>query len=262
MARVLSALVLLPLVFGTAWFLPPIATLLLAEAVLILAFLEYARLASSLGARLLTGVPLVGAAATVAAVPYGATAVVLMASGLTIAIVSLTTIRSDDRTLLDVTASLFPLLYLGLPLGALVAVHVSGGRTAVVLLLGTIVLSDTAQYYGGRAFGRTPLAPAISPRKTVEGACCGVIVGVGLMLIAGELALGRATLLQRLLLGAVLVGLGIAGDLFESQLKRAAGVKDASGLIPGHGGMLDRIDGFLFAAPGFYVFLQLMGAGE
>lgn len=262
MARVLSALVLLPLVFGTAWFLPPIATLLLAEAVLILAFLEYARLASSLGARLSTGVPLVGAAATVAAVPYGATAVVLMASGLTIAIVSLTTIRSGDRTLLDVTASLFPLLYLGLPLGALVAVHVSGGRTAVVLLLGTIVLSDTAQYYGGRAFGRTPLAPAISPRKTVEGACCGVIVGVGLMLIAGELALGRATLLQRLLLGAVLVGLGIAGDLFESQLKRAAGVKDASGLIPGHGGMLDRIDGFLFAAPGFYVFLQLMGAGE
>ena len=262
MARVLSALVLLPLVFGTAWFLPPIATLLLAEAVLILAFLEYARLASSLGARLSTGVPLVGAAATVAAVPYGATAVVLMASGLTIAIVSLTTIRSGDRTLLDVTASLFPLLYLGLPLGALVAVHVSGGRTAVVLLLGTIVLSDTAQYYGGRAFGRTPLAPAISPRKTVEGACCGVIGGVGLMLIAGELALGRATLLQRLLLGAVLVGLGIAGDLFESQLKRAAGVKDASGLIPGHGGMLDRIDGFLFAAPGFYVFLQLMGAGE
>ena len=111
-------------------------------------------------------------------------------------------------------------------------------------------------------FHDTPLAPAISPKKTVEGACCGVIAGIGLMLIAGELALGRTTLLQRVLLGAVLVGLGIAGDLFESQLKRAAGVKDASGLIPGHGGMLDRIDGLLFAAPGFYIFLQLMGANE
>lgn len=262
MARVLSALVLLPLVFGTVWFLPPMATLVLAEAVLILAFLEYAALALSLGARFSTGVPLVGAAATVVAIPYGATAVVLMAAGLTIAIVSLTTARGDGRTLLDVAGSLFPLLYLGLPIGALVAVHVAAGRTAVVLLLATIMLSDTAQYYGGRAFGRTPLAPAISPKKTVEGACCGVIAGIGLMLIAGELALGRTTLLQRVLLGAVLVGLGIAGDLFESQLKRAAGVKDASGLIPGHGGMLDRIDGLLFAAPGFYIFLQLMGADE
>ena len=93
MARVLSALVLLPLVFGTVWFLPPMATLVLAEAVLILAFLEYAALALSLGARFSTGVPLVGAAATVAAVPYGATAVVLMAAGLTIA----TTAAGEDE---------------------------------------------------------------------------------------------------------------------------------------------------------------------
>ncbi len=257
MTRVLSALALLPLVFGTVWFLPPLAIQVLAEAVLALAVVEYARLAAALGARLSTVSLVIAAGVTAVAVPYGVTAVVLMASSLAIVISSLTSARHGSESLLDVAAALFPLLYLGLPVGALLAVHASAGREAVVLLLATIMLSDTAQYYGGRTFGRTPLAPVISPQKTVEGACCGVVTGIGVMLFAAEPVLGLSSIVQRLLFGVSLTGLGIAGDLFESQLKRGAGVKDASGLIPGHGGMLDRIDSLLFAAPGFYLFLQL-----
>ena len=147
--------------------------------------------------------------------------------------------------------------YLGLPIGALVAVQEFAGREAVLLLLATIMVSDTAQYYGGRWLGRTPLAPAISPKKTVEGALFGLAAGVALMLVIATPGLDRSTVPQRALLGVALVGLGIAGDLFESQLKRGAGGKDASVLIPGHGGMLDRIDSLLFAAPGFYLFLKL-----
>ena len=257
MTRVLSALALLPLVFGTIWFLPPLAIQVLAEAILVLAVVEYARLATTLGARLSTGSLVIGAAVTAAAVPYGVTAVVLMASSLAIVIASLTNARRGKESLLDVAAALFPLLYVGLPIGALLAVHASAGREAVVLLLATIMLSDTAQFYGGRTFGRTPLAPVISPKKTVEGACCGVVAGIGVMLIAADPVLGLSSIVQRVLFGASLAGLGIAGDLFESQLKRGAGVKDASALIPGHGGMLDRIDSLLFAAPGFYLFQQL-----
>ena len=230
MARVLSALALLPLVIGIIWFLPWWATLVLAEVVLLLAFREYAALATAYGASLSRGVT-----------------------------VSLATGRSGTQTLLDVASSLFPLLYLGLPIGALVAVQEFAGREAVVLLLATIMVSDTAQYYGGRWLGRTPLAPAISPKKTVEGALFGLAAGVALMTTLAVVtpALDQSTVPQRALLGVALVGLGIAGDLFESQLKRGAGVKDASVLIPGHGGMLDRIDSLLFAAPGFYLFLQL-----
>ena len=257
MARVFSAVALLPLVFGTIWFLPPLATLLLAEVVLLLAFREYAALAEGFGARLSSGLPMVGAAATAAAVAFDATVVVLMASGLTILIVSLATGRRGGQTLLDVASSLFPILYLGLPIGALVAVRAFAGREAVVLLLVTIMVSDTAQYYGGRWCGRTPLAPAISPKKTVEGALFGLAAGTALMLAVPTPGLVESTVPQRAALGIAIVGLGIAGDLFESQLKRGAGVKDASGLIPGHGGMLDRIDSLLFAAPGFYLFLQL-----
>ena len=196
-------------------------------------------------------------AATAVAVAFDVTLVVLMAAGLTIGIVSLATGRRGSQMLLDVASSLFPLLYLGLPIGALVAVHKFAGREAVVLLLATIMVSDTAQYYGGRWLGRTPLAPAISPKKTVEGALFGLAAGVALMLVIATPGLDQSTVPQRALLGIALVGLGIAGDLFESQLKRGAGVKDASVLIPGHGGMLDRIDSLLFAAPGFYLFLKL-----
>ena len=257
MARVLSALALLPLVIGTIWFLPWWATLVLAEVVLLLAFREYAALATAYGASLSRGVTVVGVAATVVAVAFDVTLVVLMASVLTIGVVSLATGRSGTQTLLDVASSLFPLLYLGLPIGALVAVQKFAGREAVLLLLATIMVSDTAQYYGGRWLGRTPLAPAISPKKTVEGALFGLAAGVALMLVIATPGLDRSTVPQRALLGVALVGLGIAGDLFESQLKRGAGVKDASVLIPGHGGMLDRIDSLLFAAPGFYLFLNL-----
>ena len=259
MARVLSAVALIPLVIGTIWFLPPLATLVLAEVVLLLAFREYAALASAYDARLTRGVTVVGVAATAVAVQFDVTTVVLVASTLTIGIVSLTTGRRGGQTLLDVASSLFPLVYLGLPIGALVAIRASAGREAVVLLLATIMVSDTAQYYGGRWLGRTPLAPAISPKKTIEGALFGVAAGVALMMTLAVVTpeLDQSTAPERALLGVALVGLGIAGDLFESQLKRGAGVKDASVLIPGHGGMLDRIDSLLFAAPGFYLFLRL-----
>ena len=261
MARVLSALALLPLVIGTIWFLPPLATLVLAEVVLFLAFREYAALATAYGASLSRGVSVVGVAATAVAVVFDVTLVVLMASGLTIGIVNLAAGRRGSQTLLDVASSLFPLLYLGLPIGALVAVRASAGREAVVLLLATIMVSDTAQYYGGRWLGRTPLAPAISPKKTVEGALFGLVAGVAMMMTFAVVTpeLDQSTVPQRALLGIAVVGLGIAGDLFESQLKRGAGVKDASALIPGHGGMLDRIDSLLFAVPGFYLFLRLGG---
>ena len=130
------------------------------------------------------------------------------------------------------------------------------GREAVLLLLATVMVSDTAQYYGGRLFGRIPLSPTISPNKSVEGALCGVVAGVALVVVYAQPALGPSSLFHRVSLGVIVVMLGIVGDLFESQLKRGVGVKDASALIPGHGGMLDRIDSLLFASPGFYLFLR------
>jgi phosphatidate cytidylyltransferase len=130
------------------------------------------------------------------------------------------------------------------------------GREAALLLILTVALSDTAQYYSGRAFGRHLLAPVISPKKTIEGAIggfAGAMLGLGLL---GHWWLPHVPLQWRLSLAVAIAAVGIVGDLFESLLKRSVGVKDASSLIPGHGGVLDRIDALLFAAPVFYAFVR------
>ena len=120
----------------------------------------------------------------------------------------------------------------------------------------TVIVSDTAQYYSGRAFGRRPLAPEISPKKTIEGAVGGFVFGALVLAGVGVWWLPTVPLVYRALLGIAVVACGIAGDLFESMLKRSAGVKDSSTLIPGHGGILDRIDALLFAAPIYYIVLK------
>lgn len=262
MTRILSALVLLPLVVGVIWFLPPAGTVVLAAIAAALALHEYAGLASALGVRIprmLTGA---GAVATciAAAIPYGPVDVVLMCALLVIGAFTVSTGTPGPGLLRDVAVSVLPLVYIGLPLGALAAIRLIGGREALMLLLATIVISDTGQYYTGRALGRRPLAPKISPKKTIEGAIGGVVFGTVAMAVGGRLVFPAENVPVLLLVGAAVVAFGIAGDLFESLLKRSAGVKDSSALIPGHGGVLDRIDSWLFAAPVFYVFTRFVQA--
>jgi phosphatidate cytidylyltransferase len=188
-------------------------------------------------------------------VPGAPVDVVLMSA--LVALGALTLIRWGGGNALGLaSASIFPVLYLGLPIGAMVAIREARGREALLLLMLTVVVSDTAQYYSGRALGRRPLAGRISPKKTIEGAIGGVVCGGGFLAIVGAWWLPVLPVLLRAALGVTVVALGITGDLFESMLKRSAGVKDSSALIPGHGGVLDRIDALLFAAPVYYIVLK------
>lgn len=148
------------------------------------------------------------------------------------------------------------LVYVALPLAALVQIRLLAGPQAVFLVLLTIMVSDTAQYYTGRSLGRRPLAPRISPKKTIEGAVGGFVIATVMFVIVGAWWAPTMSVALRAALGLAIVAVGIAGDLFESFLKRRAGVKDSSNLIPGHGGVLDRIDALLFAAPVYYLVLR------
>ena len=258
MMRVLSGTVLGAAFLMAVWWLPALMLLGIAEIVLLVAFVEYSTLADRLNARV-QRIP-AGAAAmlTCAAMvaPGTPVHVVLMAAFVALGAMVLGSGRAPAAGLQDLGASLLPSLYLGLPLGALVAIHAQKGRTAVLLLLLTVVVSDTAQYYTGRALGRRLLAPDISPKKTVEGALGGVVLGSATMVIAGQWWLPGTSPFWRAALGFAVVIVGIVGDLFESLLKRGAGAKDASSVIPGHGGVLDRIDALMFAAPVYYVFVK------
>ena len=147
----------------------------------------------------------------------------------------------------------FSMLYIGVPLGLLAALNIGRGWRATVLLIATVVVSDSMQFYTGRMFGRHPLAPAISPKKTVEGAIGGAVAGTLFMTFAGPIVFPEHPRMMLAVLGFVMVLLGILGDLFESRLKREANVKDSSSLIPGHGGVLDRIDALLFVTPAFVI---------
>ncbi len=258
MLRILSALVLIPAVVGAIWFLPPVGLLVVAEAVLWLSFLEYTRLAATLGVRVPVFAGGFAAAAVCAAVawPGGTADPVLMAAVVVMGALSLATARVGVDVIAAVVTALFAALYLGLALGALVGVRWLVSREALLLLLLTIIVSDTAQFYVGSLFGRRKLAPVISPKKSVEGAIGGFVGGIAAIVIVGPWWLPGLGVSRYVGLGVVVVTAGILGDLFESQVKRSAGVKDSSALIPGHGGMLDRIDALLFAAPVYYLFLR------
>jgi phosphatidate cytidylyltransferase len=119
------------------------------------------------------------------------------------------------------------------------------GFTALMLVLLIVWMTDIGGYFTGRALGGPKLWPRISPKKTWAGAVGGFIAS--LAVAAGFAALGFGKMTPLLLLAAALSGVSQAGDLFESAVKRRFGVKDSSHIIPGHGGLLDRLDGFVFA---------------
>lgn len=143
------------------------------------------------------------------------------------------------------------IVYCSLTLGFLVLLP----REWILVLFAIIWVGDSAAYYGGRAFGRHLLAPRVSPKKTVEGAIAGLIGSVIAGVVGGAWLLGSPWL-QTAGISVVTALAGQLGDLAESVLKRSAGVKDSSSILPGHGGILDRLDSLFFALPIFYWLLN------
>lgn len=157
--------------------------------------------------------------------------------------------------------TLVAVMYVGWLLGFGILLHHTSplGDELVLFVVGVTWVGETAAYAVGSAIGRRKLAPVISPRKTVEGALAQVVASVvtGAGLGAWLLPTCRAGLWVGA--GALLGIVGQFGDLAESAIKRSAGTKDTGGLIPGHGGVLDRIDSLLFNLPAFYYFSRLAG---
>lgn len=127
----------------------------------------------------------------------------------------------------------------------------------ILLIFASIWLCDTGAYVVGRSLGRRKLAPAISPNKSVEGAVGGLLFSIATAVAIRELFLESLLLVDAVAIGLIVGVLGQVGDLAESHLKRAAGVKDSSAIIPGHGGVLDRFDSLLLVAPSVLVYIML-----
>lgn len=264
MTRVASAVVLVAIVGGVLWFAPWWGSLILAALVAAGASAEIAGLSAAAGAPVPTFVVSAGAVVMCALVPIGmlngeAMVVVLSALVLGGCLVTLAGGPPSPHMITRAAVTIMAPLYVGLPMGTMVWIHVVSGPRPLIFVIALIAISDSAQYFAGRAMGRRKLAPLVSPGKTWEGAVGGLLAAIVIGMTLGPVWGQTASLAQGALLGAMLCLSGILGDLFESLLKRSAGVKDSGSLIPGHGGVLDRIDAYLFAVPVYLLFLRYFG---
>lgn len=261
--RVYAALVFLPLFYFLVRYLPPIALFALVVAAALLALAEFYRFHfRDASASIAMGLGLGSAALLLASlqwpglVPERAVFLVILVALLTS---SLFSSRGLKRSLVDSAVLVFGVLYVGLTLGHLLFTRaLAGGEYLILFLFLVTWAGDSGAYYAGVSLGSRPLAPVISPNKTVEG----LIGGFALALVAAWA--GRLWFLPSFSVpdcvatGLLLTAAGLLGDLTESAMKRSASVKDSGRLIPGHGGMLDRLDSLMFTAPVFYYYVTLV----
>ncbi|MCC7538067.1 MAG: phosphatidate cytidylyltransferase [Deltaproteobacteria bacterium] len=211
--------------------------------------------------KLYVGVPIAVGLSTILYLARAPAAVAAAGVGLVVATLVLFLFRPGamETTAKRLSFFLFAVAYPALLLTPVGLLHRrSDGPWWVLLVLALTWLADTGAYFAGRFLGRHKLMPAVSPAKTVEGAVGAVLAATVAALVVVGFFLPRVPLWQAAILGAVGGVLNILGDLSESMLKRSVGVKDSGTLLPGHGGMLDRVDALMFTGPAVWLFAELI----
>jgi phosphatidate cytidylyltransferase len=265
-ARIITAAIVLPILIAS--ILLPVLELVfvgLASASLLIGLYEFWLLARRKQLKPELTLGLVFAAALLVAFYFNWPARVPLLLFVALVLLTMTTLAAAilrgapfEQLLASAGATVLGVLYVVVLGGHIISVR-TGFRPALathLLSFFFLVLmgSDIAAYYTGRAFGRRKLAPAISPGKTWEGAIGGMAASLIAAAAAHYLFFRELSLPAALPLAAVMNVLGVVGDLVESALKRGAGAKDAAKILPGHGGLLDRLDSLLFNAPVIYYF--------
>ncbi len=257
--RVYSALLLLPLLYMAIRYLPPAAFFVFLTAVVLLAQWEFLALffeKSRLPQHALVGFP--ATTLLLIAMQWPAGVDVSLALSITIAwlLCYQVCLAPSDSRHLSMFVLLFGILYVGYTLGHVLRLRtLDDGALLIFFVLLVTWAGDAAAYYVGKTCGSRPLAPRLSPKKTVEGFCGGLVAAPLIAWLGHVWFLPVVTPVDCLILGILFTVLGLVGDLSESALKRYAGVKDSGSLIPGHGGMLDRVDSLLLNAPVFYYYM-------
>jgi phosphatidate cytidylyltransferase len=262
--RAISAVVLLPIaIWLTSLGGWPFAALVAVAAGIgayeLLLMFGRPRLAEWYGAAVAAGIPLTAALHRgETLLPGWATLALAFA---TMGLLGLLLFTSDEQAEMPARAGRVALawLYCGLMASTLVGLRLHGGTPWVVLAFVVTWANDTFAYFAGMLFGKHKLYARISPKKTWEGFAGGALGSVLGALVVRSALLPELPATLAVLLGAGAAVLGPVGDFTESLFKRAAGVKDSGKLIPGHGGLLDRIDALLFVVPWVYLFVRWLG---
>jgi phosphatidate cytidylyltransferase len=273
--RILTAAILIPIVVAAIWWGPTWLIAIVSAGVAILALWEFFSVAEHQGFhsyRLWTSLAAVGIfgqqfyASRMASVsnigeilvriPRTNLEIVLFGYVLGVAAIALGTNRPIGEVLPAISVSAAGLIFIVLPFSAVVRLHGIDNFGAFLLLFTLVVVwvGDTAAYFVGRGIGRWKLAPEISPNKTWEGAIANFL---GALLVAAIFGYwSKLPPIHMLAMAGIGSIAGQIGDLFESAWKRSASVKDSGSILPGHGGMLDRIDALILAAPAIWYYFE------
>lgn len=172
--------------------------------------------------------------------------------------------RNKGSAILNLGTTFLGIFYVGYFISAIIEIreyftvpYYDRGAYMIFAVMASIWICDSAAFFGGISLGRHKMFPRVSPKKSWEGAVFGFVFAVAAMLAARSLFLTFLTFDDALILGVIVGTIGQMGDLAESLLKRDAGVKDSSNLIPGHGGIFDRFDSLIAVAPLVFVYLKL-----
>lgn len=257
--RVITALVLLPVLLGAIWYLPSSGLFVAFCAAGLLAAWEWAGLmGSNPGTRIRAAFVASCALAMAAGWLLREYALWFCLAAGAWWLYALLLVRGYPGNFERAKPGLAVMWLIGLlllvptMLGLWMLREMPNGALRVFFLFFLIFAADTGAYLAGRNFGRRKLAPAVSPGKTVEGAIGGLLLCAAWAACAGPLVFPLETpiqIVQLVLLCVVVAGFSVVGDLIESLFKRSAGVKDSGNILPGHGGMLDRVDSVLAGAP-------------
>ena len=274
--RILTALVALPLLFAAIvlpWYIPETVWIFVGIAALALGagLFEFFSLTKRMELKADAGVGYIGAALfTLAFVVDSPTRspelLVLVIALFIIGLLISQTFRFQadfTKMLAGVGVTLLGVMYLAFLGGFLIAIRIgfenAAGLSTKLLLFFFIVIfgSDAGAYFVGKALGKHKLVPKISPGKTWEGLVGGILAAAGTAAICSATFFSELPFKASIPLAAVMAIAGVVGDLAESAIKRGAGAKDAASLLPGHGGLLDRLDSLLFNAPILYYFARI-----
>jgi len=261
--RVISGLLFLPIFYLVIWRLsPPYFTVLVLAAVAVGQY-EFYRMARARGINPDTVLGSVMGALVVLEshhpLLFGMGKIYLAAGLLLIMIVRLFSPRPVEGAVEDISSTFTGIFYVAMLFSFQIAIRMgTNGKEWLVFLYFVIWASDIGAYSIGIPFGKHRLYEKISPKKSIEGFIGALVASAGVALLCRRLwFMPPLGLWEAVVLGLVLAGVGTLGDLTESLLKRAAGVKDSGNLIPGHGGILDRMDSMMFAAPVLYYYLRI-----
>ena len=273
--RLLTAAVALPILIASIIlpnYVPETVWIFVAIAVLAIAagLFEFYTLTKKLELKADASVGYLGAAALIVAFIFDAPAkapdlLILTLAGFTIFLLATQAFRFQkdfSKMLAGVGVTLLGVMYVALLGGFLIATRVGfedlpGLSTKLLIFFFAVMFgSDSGAYFAGRAFGKHKLAPAISPGKTVEGLVGGLIAAVAIAALCTWLFFPELPYQFAIPLAVVMAAIGVGGDLAESAMKRGSKAKDAANILPGHGGLLDRMDSLLFNAPILYYFAR------